>query len=156
VFNVDFLDITYSAIPTTILGILQLGVANIVISAPLLRPVLDRTLGKWFSLSVVNGSRGTPAAGSHPSGILKPGNSANLGLHNSIHGRPRAPGSKNFQRITESEENLRWEMDVMHSDKGRTTYAAWPEGSPESVLEMGTTPPAGKILKIQSTEVTHE
>ncbi|EHK21742.1 uncharacterized protein TRIVIDRAFT_70756 [Trichoderma virens Gv29-8] len=39
VFNLDFTDISFSSIPLTIIGVIQLCVANMVASAPLLRPV---------------------------------------------------------------------------------------------------------------------
>jgi hypothetical protein len=50
---------------------------------------------------------------------------------------------------------LRWELDVMHADKGRSTYAAWPDSNNDNSDTIETAP-VGKILKTQSTEVSRE
>ncbi|PNP56713.1 hypothetical protein THARTR1_03409 [Trichoderma harzianum] len=156
-FKLDFTDISFSSIPLTIIGVIQLCVANMVASAPLLRPVLDRTLGRWLSLSIGNTSRETPRNNSTPANRLISGDSANTGLRKSLHNRSRLTSGrgKDFERITESEENLRWELDVMHSGKGQSAYAASPDVN-NNDIENGNLVPAGKILKIQSTEISRE
>lgn len=128
-----------------------------VCSAPLLRPVLDRTVGKWLSLSIGNSSRETPRNGSAPVNRLISGDSSNTGLRKNIHSRSRLASGrgKDFERITESEENLRWELDVMHADKGQSAYAASPDVHNTNIDKVNAVP-AGRILKIQSTEISRE
>ncbi|KAM6478564.1 GPCR, PTH11-type [Trichoderma sp. SZMC 28011] len=157
VFNLDFTDISFSSLPLTIIGVIQLCVANMVCSAPLLRPVLDRTVGKWLSLSIGNSSRETPRNGSAPVNRLISGDSSNTGLRKNIHSRSRLASGrgKDFERITESEENLRWELDVMHADKGQSAYAASPDVNNNNIGKVNAVP-AGRILKIQSTEISRE
>lgn len=157
VFNLDFTDISFSSIPLTIIGVIQLCVANMVASAPLLRPVLDRTVGRWFSLSIGNSSRETPRNNSTPANRLISGDSANTGLRKNLHNRSRLASGrgKDFERITESEENLRWELDLMQSGKGQSAYAASPDVN-NNDIENANLVPAGKILKIQSTEISRE
>lgn len=140
-FVLDKTDLPFSGITVMITGVVQLCVAIMVTTAPLLRPVLDRTIGRWFSLSIARSSRQSPSDGSAPLGGSQTNKSANASLRNGIHTRSRLSpgGNKKFQRITESEEHLNWEMDVMNPDKGKTsTHVAWPGSNSEinSEIEM--------------------
>lgn len=136
----------------SIIGMVQSGVAIIVASAPLLRPAFDRTIGS-LSYSFGRDSRGSTARASDErlsrrkvSAHTKNSTGASS---LSIGKNSKAPAG--FKQLTESEENLRWEMDVMHADKGKTltevSNARYGEGIDEEEL------PSGQIKVTQSTEV---
>ncbi|KAK5989637.1 hypothetical protein PT974_07891 [Cladobotryum mycophilum] len=145
VFGLDFNDLTYSSVPLSIICTAQLSVAIMVSSAALLRPVFDRTIGSWLSLSL--GSRHTKQLDS-TSGAIRSTNSG-TGFR-SLTNRSKTNGST-FQTISESEENLRWEMDVMHIDKGRTlTSVSRYESGTDSAGGYQEPPPVGQIM------ITHE
>ncbi|KAK8044927.1 hypothetical protein PG993_004951 [Apiospora rasikravindrae] len=57
IYGMDFTDPTYSTIVPTTIGSVQMGIAIMVASAPLLRPVFDRTIASWFGLSVASGNQ---------------------------------------------------------------------------------------------------
>jgi hypothetical protein len=78
---------------------------------------------------------------------------ANTSLQNGIHTRSRlAPGgNKMFQRITESEEHLNWELDVMNPDKGKTLTHVGSDGEINGETEIA---PMGHITMTRSIEVT--
>lgn len=137
-------------------GVIQLCVAIMVATAPLLRPVLDRTIGQWFSLSIARSSPRSPCDGSAPLGGSQINKLANTSLRNGVQTRSilSPGGNKKFQRITESEEHLNWEMDVMNSNKGKTsTHIAWPGSDGESNSEIKMAP-MGHIIITQSIEIT--
>ncbi|KAK8053491.1 hypothetical protein PG996_012792 [Apiospora saccharicola] len=60
IYGMDFTDPTYSTIVPTTIGSVQMGIAIMVASAPLLRPVFDRTIASWFGLSVASSNRRSP------------------------------------------------------------------------------------------------
>lgn len=57
IYGMDFTDPTYSTIVPTTIGSVQMGIAIMVASSPLLRPIFDRTIASWFGLSVASGNR---------------------------------------------------------------------------------------------------
>ncbi|KAK7943180.1 Satratoxin biosynthesis SC1 cluster protein 4 [Apiospora aurea] len=57
IYGMDFTDPTYSTIIPTTIGSVQMGIAIMVASSPLLRPIFDRTVASWFCLSVASGNR---------------------------------------------------------------------------------------------------
>lgn len=139
-----------------ITGVIQLCVAIMVATAPLLRPVLDRTIGRWFSLSIVRSSPHSPCDDSAHLGGSQTNKSGNTGLRDGVHTRSRLSpgGNKTFQRITESEEHLNWETDVMNPDKGEpSTHVAWPDSDGEinGEIEMA---PMGHITITRAVETT--
>jgi hypothetical protein len=136
-----------------ITGVIQLCVAIIVATAPLLRPVLDRTIGRWLSLSISRSSPHSPSDGSVPMGGSQANRLANTSLQNGIHTRTRLSpgGNKMFQRITESEEHLNWELGVMNSDKGKTSTHVGSDGEMNGEIEIA---PMGHIMITRSTEIT--
>lgn len=135
-------------------GVIQLCVAIIVATAPLLRPVLDRTIGRWFSLSIARSSPPSPSDGSALTGGSRTNKTANLSLQKGIHTRSRLSpgGNKMFQRITESEEHLNWELGVMNSDKGKTSTHVGSDGGINGEIEIA---PMGHIMITRSTEITN-
>ncbi|RFU79629.1 integral membrane [Trichoderma arundinaceum] len=152
-FILDIRDLTFSGITVMITGVIQLCVAIIVATAPLLRPVLDRTIGRWLSLSIARSSPHSPSDGSAPMGGSQANKPTNTSLQNGIHTRsilsPRV--NKMFQRITESEEHLNWELGVMSSDKGKTSTHVGSDGEINGEIEIA---PMGHIMITRSTEIT--
>lgn len=140
-------------------GVIQLCVAIIVATAPLLRPVLDRTIGRWLSLSIARSSPHSPSDGSAPmDGSAHMGGSqgnkpTNTSLQNGINTRSRLSPrvNKMFQRITESEEHLNWELGVMNSDKGKISTHVGSDGEINGEIEIA---PMGHIMIPRSTEIT--
>lgn len=57
-----------------------------------------------------------------------------------------------FQRITESEEHLNWELGVMNSDKGKTSTHVGSDGGINGEIEIA---PMGHIMITRSTEITN-
>ena len=51
-FHLDFDDLSYSSVPMSIVSSIQAGVAIMVTSAALFRPVFDCTIGAWLGLSI--------------------------------------------------------------------------------------------------------
>lgn len=102
VYNLDPDDITYSSLSSTIIGVVQLGIAIMVTSSPLLRPVFDRTFGAWFSLSSIHSKHrkneydAEGIGGDHPITVGR------------LRQRERFRGP-----INDSEENLQWELTAM-------------------------------------------
>lgn len=153
VFTLDFSDATYNFVSLSIIGMVQSGVAIIVASAPLLRPAFDRTIG---SLSY---SFGRGSGGSAPR-VSKEGSSrrkvaARTKSSTGTSSLSMGKGSKapvGFKQLSESEENLRWEMDVMHADKGKTltevSNTRYGDGTDEEDL------PSGQIKVTHSTQVS--
>lgn len=148
---------TYNFVPISIIGMVQSGVAIIVASAPLLRPAFDRTFSSW-SNSLGRGSRASNLRVSKQR-LSRRKASANTKTSTVASSLSMSKNAKNaktpagFKQLSESEENLRWELDVMHADKGRTltevSNTRYGEGTDEEE------PPLGQIKVTQSTEVSH-
>ncbi|KAE9581254.1 Satratoxin biosynthesis SC1 cluster protein 4 [Colletotrichum fructicola] len=98
----DFVNITKGFASASVSGVLQSGIAVMVASSPMLRPVFDRTVVRWFSLSIGSGSRTTGTAPSKSQGPATIG--SRPGQHAS-HVR-----SDGFKQMSDSDENLSWEM----------------------------------------------
>ncbi|KAF4995980.1 hypothetical protein FDECE_12606 [Fusarium decemcellulare] len=118
VYNIDFDNITRSYAEASISSILQSGIAVMIASSPLLRPVFDRT-AKLFGLSL-SSSRKTTAGNvnSSRSRTHGAGTSHISGSHS------RAAG---FKQMSESEEHLAWELQAMDKKpnyRQRTTVQA--------------------------------
>ncbi|KAM3509122.1 hypothetical protein MY11210_006461 [Beauveria gryllotalpidicola] len=151
VFTLDTSDVTYNFVSISIIGLVQSGVAIIVASAPLLGPAFDRTIGSW-SHSLGRSSRGpTPRVSKERLSRRKvSAHTKNSTGASSLSIGKSSKGPIGFQQISESEENLRWELDVMHADKGKTltevSNARYGEGADEDL-------PSGQIKVTQSTEV---
>ncbi|PQK10031.1 hypothetical protein BB8028_0002g03550 [Beauveria bassiana] len=152
VFTLDTSDVTYNFVSISIIGLVQSGVAIIVASAPLLRPAFDRTLGSWSHTLSRNSQRPTQRVSKERLSRRKVSahTKSSTGASSLSIGKS-AKGPIGFKQISESEENLRWELDVMHADKGKTltevSNARYGEGADEEDL------PSGQIKVTQSTEV---
>ncbi|KAM3531936.1 hypothetical protein MY4038_004285 [Beauveria bassiana] len=152
VFTLDTSDVTYNFVSISIIALVQSGVAIIVASAPLLRPAFDRTLGSWSHTLSRNSQRPTQRVSKERLSRRKVSahTKSSTGASSLSIGKS-AKGPIGFKQISESEENLRWELDVMHADKGKTltevSNARYGEGADEEDL------PSGQIKVTQSTEV---
>ncbi|KAL0933237.1 uncharacterized protein CTRU02_212200 [Colletotrichum truncatum] len=99
VYNLDVTDITYTTVVPSIIGSVQMGVAIMVASSPLLRPLFDRAFGNLFGLSlrsIGRTSERTPA--SKPTSGKELVTFGRLGV------------KQEFQKMNDSEEHLRGEQ----------------------------------------------
>ncbi|KAM0429219.1 hypothetical protein ACHAPT_006433 [Fusarium lateritium] len=109
----DFVDITKGFATASVSGVLQSGIALMVASSPMLRPVFDRTVVRWFSLTLGSSKSGQPpASGSNTHGTSRPTPHPSL---------VRSNGG--FRQMSESEEHLAWEMQGLSKTKGSNTSA---------------------------------
>ncbi|TQN68486.1 Satratoxin biosynthesis SC1 cluster protein 4, partial [Colletotrichum shisoi] len=103
----DFVNITRGFASASVSGVLQSGIAVMVASSPMLRPVFDRTIVRWFRLSIRSGSNATGTAPTGSQGhIAKGSRSSQLGSHRLGDG---------FKQMSDSDENLSWEMQGLDS-----------------------------------------
>ncbi|WQF81087.1 hypothetical protein CDEST_06101 [Colletotrichum destructivum] len=103
----DFVNITRGFASASVSGVLQSGIAVMVASSPMLRPVFDRTIVRWFSLSIRSGSKATGSAPTGSQGhIVKGSRASQLGSHRLGDG---------FKQMSDSDENLSWEMQGLGS-----------------------------------------
>ncbi|KAK1462142.1 integral membrane protein [Colletotrichum melonis] len=114
-YNIDFINVTKGFAIASVSGVLQAGIAVMVASSPMLRPVFDRTVGRVLGLSLQSQRRGNGAT-SNATGGNTTGNSA-AELHNKHSAR-----SDGFKQMSESEEHLAWELRHMKSAAGRDSY----------------------------------
>ncbi|KAF9878213.1 integral membrane protein [Colletotrichum karsti] len=109
----DFVNITKGFASASVSGVLQSGIAVMVASSPMLRPVFDRTIVRWLSLSIGSGSRTTDAPHSKSHGPATVGSRpGQLGPH------VRSDG---FKQMSDSDENLAWEMQGLGNLKQKRT-----------------------------------
>ncbi|KAH6972107.1 hypothetical protein BKA56DRAFT_493333 [Ilyonectria sp. MPI-CAGE-AT-0026] len=104
VYNIDFTNITKSYAEASISSVLQAGIAVMVASSPMLRPVFDRTALRWLGISVRSSQKDTSGKG--PSARTTTATSR-VGVSGS-HAR-----TAGFNKMSESEEHLAWEMRSM-------------------------------------------
>ncbi|KAK1676768.1 hypothetical protein BDP55DRAFT_741227 [Colletotrichum godetiae] len=114
-YNIDFINVTKGFAIASVSGVLQAGIAVMVASSPMLRPVFDRTVGRVLGLSLQSQRRGNGAT-SNATGGNAAGNSS-AGLHNKHSAR-----SDGFKQMSESEEHLAWELRNMKAAGGRNSY----------------------------------
>ncbi|KAF5025989.1 hypothetical protein F66182_1930 [Fusarium sp. NRRL 66182] len=106
VYHIDFVNITKSFAEASLSSVLQSGIAVMVASSPMLRPLFDRTArlcGLSLHSSPKSTNRNTDGTQrqTHSSGTNR------LGVGGS---QARAAG---FKQMSESEEHLAWEMRTM-------------------------------------------
>lgn len=113
VYNIDFTDVTYSGIDSSIIASAQMGIAIMVSSSPLLRPVLDKTFAKWIEpLKSWSTRRGTGAVGE--SGVPKPDTGNELITFGRL-----ANTKPGFQKMNDSEEHLQSALSSALSGRHR-------------------------------------
>lgn len=133
----DFVNITRGFATASVSGAIQLGIAVMVASSPMLRPVFDKALVKWFNIKLLSSSNNNGKRGQ--------GGSMTIG---GISSRPSQPGSHmrsngGFQHMSESEEHLAWEMQGLGKKSDRQTSTIHAGRSSE---ESGQTPREGDIV----------
>lgn len=129
-----------------------------IASAPLLRPAFDHTVDSVFNCVGAKGiSPGNYESGNKPSGksTAQTKSSTTTSVRLSIPKRCKSPAGIGFQQISESEENLRWELHVMRADKGKTlTEVSNSRGNRRPLHDE--TLPVGHIKVTHSTEVSRQ
>lgn len=113
--NIDFNNVTKAFAVASVSSILQAGIAVMVASSPMLRPIFDRTILRWLGISVRSTNKNTSnnANGSRGPGVVS---KAAVGASHR--------GTSGFRQITDSEEHLAWEMrnmDGKGGSSGQTT-----------------------------------
>ncbi|KAK1471789.1 integral membrane protein [Colletotrichum cuscutae] len=110
VFSVDFLDFSFTSPNAMVWSSAEMGVALMVSSSPILRPVFDRIFGRFISTLRSSADRTNPHAK-----YYNGGNSGATGPRTFISAsKPHSRGAGGFMVMTDSEENL--EMDDMHKE----------------------------------------
>ncbi|KXH40966.1 integral membrane protein [Colletotrichum salicis] len=112
VFSVDFLDFSYTSPNAMVWSSAEMGVALMVSSSPILRPVFDRIFGRFISTLRSSADRTNPHAKNYNSGKSGATGPRTLISASKHHSR----GADGFMVMTDSEENL--EMDDMHRKTG--------------------------------------
>ncbi|KAK1674548.1 integral membrane protein [Colletotrichum godetiae] len=118
VLTMDFTDVTYSQVGVVLMGTLEPGVAIIVSSSPLLKPIFDATVGRFWSIrggttrSAGGGGGAGPASGK-PTTLQTIGQSGLLGSKLS-----RAGGGRFSQmHSTHSDDDDDLELDRLREKK---------------------------------------
>ncbi|KAI3542584.1 integral membrane protein [Colletotrichum filicis] len=110
VFSVDFLDFSFTSPNAMVWSSAEMGVALMVSSSPILRPVFDRIFGRFISTLRSSADRTNPHAK-----YYNGGKSGATGPRTFISAsKPHSRGAGGFMVMTDSEENL--EMDDMHKE----------------------------------------
>ncbi|EXF72997.1 integral membrane protein [Colletotrichum fioriniae PJ7] len=123
----DFVNITRGFASASISGVLQSGIVVMVASSPMLRPVFDRTIVRWLSLSIRSSGRTQNTAPTGSQGpIVKSSKSSQLGSH------LRGDG---FKQMSDSDENLSWEMQGLNSLLEQSRSLQVPDLRLQTVLE---------------------
>lgn len=137
VYNVDFNDLPFAGASSTIISLVQTGITIMIASSPLLRPVFDRTIGTWLSLSLRSTGRG------NRSGTTELAKSQRSKL------AVTRRSSRCFEQINDSEPELSWELRGMKDPRvfTETTVHALDESA------NGNNPSSG-ILVTESTVIT--
>ncbi|KAJ0309102.1 hypothetical protein COL5a_001223 [Colletotrichum fioriniae] len=117
VLTMDFTDVTYSQVGVVLMGTLEPGVAIIVSSSPLLKPIFDATVGRFWSLRGTRGattrSGGAGAASAKPNTLQTIGQSGLLGSKLS-----RAGGGRFSQmHSTHSDDDDDLELDRLREKR---------------------------------------
>jgi hypothetical protein len=136
----------------------QSGVAITVASAPLMRPAFDRTITSLLNISgSTRRSEGKRKSTDKLNGksLSQTKSSGAATLRLSIPKRCKSPAGVGFHQISESEENLRWEMDVMHADKGKTLTEV-SNSSNGHCQRHDESLPVGHIKVTHSTQVSRQ
>ncbi|KAK7446482.1 integral membrane protein [Colletotrichum acutatum] len=113
VFSVDFLDFSFTSPNAMVWSSAEMGVALMISSSPILRPVFDRIFGRFISTLRSSADRTNPHAK-----YYNGGKSGATGPRTFISAsKPHSRGADGFMVMTDSEENL--EMDNMRGETDR-------------------------------------
>ncbi|KAF7553062.1 hypothetical protein G7Z17_g3912 [Cylindrodendrum hubeiense] len=105
VYSIDFTNITRSYAEASISSVLQAGIAVMVASSPLLRPVFDRTALRWLGISLRSSQKDTSGKGA---------SARTTTATSRVVSHARTAG---FNKMSDSEEHLAWEMRSMEGLK---------------------------------------
>lgn len=137
VYNIDYTDLPHAGAASTIISSVQTGVAIMIASSPLLRPVFDRTLGTWLGLSLRSTGRGTKSVSTEQGKTTRSRITTGRRL------------SRTFEQIKDgSDLEQAWEMHGMKDPKSFTETTVHASKGPKD----DDSPPSG-ILVTESTVI---
>ncbi|GKT46701.1 satratoxin biosynthesis SC1 cluster protein 4 [Colletotrichum spaethianum] len=115
VLTMDFTDVTYSQVGVVFMGTLEPGVAIIVSSSPLLKPVFDATIGRFWSLRGSTAKSTTGGGAAKPTTLQTIGQSGLLGSKLSRAAGGGGGGRFSQMHSTHSDEDL--ELDRLREKR---------------------------------------
>lgn len=143
----DFVNITRGFATASVSGAIQLGIAVMVASSPMLRPVFDHALVRWFNITLLSSSNNNATRGQDGSMTI-----------GGISSRPSQPGSHmhsnaGFHHMSESEEHLAWEMQGLGKKSERQASTIHAGRASDDSVE---TPSGGDIVVTTTTMASVE
>ncbi|KAK8130954.1 Satratoxin biosynthesis SC1 cluster protein 4 [Apiospora sp. TS-2023a] len=134
IYGMDFTDPTYSTIVPTTIGSVQMGIAIMVASAPLLRPVFDRTIASWFGLSVASSNRPSPKGSGYLGDSIRRRSgggvsSASRKKHEARHLPYHGSASSHARTVHQSGSEECLHSDGMASKLGDCSRVGWDGGT---------------------------
>ncbi|UQC77604.1 uncharacterized protein CLUP02_03073 [Colletotrichum lupini] len=124
VLTMDFTDVTYSQVGVVLMGTLEPGVAIIVSSSPLLKPIFDATVGRFWSL---RGTRGaTTRSGGAGAGSAKPNTLQTIGQSGLLGSKLSRGGGGRFSQMhsTHSDDDDDLELDRLREKRHNVAVMA--------------------------------
>ncbi|KAJ0166102.1 hypothetical protein CTA2_8648 [Colletotrichum tanaceti] len=163
VLTMDFTDVTYSQVGVVLMGTLEPGVAIIVSSSPLLKPIFDATVGRFWSLRGATTKSATGGGTAKPTTLQTIGGSGILGSKLSRVTGGGDGGGKFSQMHSTHSDDEDLELDRLREKRYDVAVVAAQGGrSEESVTrdfkargDDSSGPDAG-ILVINKTSVVSE
>ncbi|KAF6838775.1 integral membrane protein [Colletotrichum plurivorum] len=154
VHDLELVNVTKGFAGGSLSGVLQAGIAVMVASSPMLRPVFDRTVGRVLGLQSRSCGNGTTSNATATGGATRTSTARRL----SKHGGVRNDG---FKQMSDSDEHLAWEMRVIAGAGGRdsphmgtaTTQVNARHSSDNAIEDVREVARDGKILVTTTTEV---
>ncbi|KAH7127926.1 hypothetical protein B0J13DRAFT_627656 [Dactylonectria estremocensis] len=145
VYNIDFTNITKSYAEASISSVLQAGIAVMVASSPMLRPVFDRTALRWLGISLRSSQKDTSGKGASARTTTATSRAGVSASH------ARTAG---FNKMSDSEEHLAWEMRSMEGkNRQRAVVQATRLSDDSGEMESARTGGSGQITVTNETIV---
>lgn len=146
-YRIDFDNTTKYYAIASVSSAVQNGIAVMVASSPMLRPVFDRTVLKWLGISV--------RSAAHTSGKMQSNQDIGRPSFRSVgvkagHGHTRANG---LNRISDSEGHLAWEMQNLDKSRGSAATAHASRSSDDSGGQDLNSGSRGAIVVTKTTRV---
>ncbi|KAH7153347.1 hypothetical protein EDB81DRAFT_791224 [Dactylonectria macrodidyma] len=144
-YNTDITNITKSVATSFVSTVLQAGIAVMVASSPMLRPVFDRIARQWLGITLGSTQEESSArVRSRTTG----GGTGRMNLGTS-HMR-----SARFQQMHESEEHLAWEMGAVDAKSTEQITTVQVMRKPDCVFNPPSRQPRGGDRDIYVTRET--
>lgn len=148
------MNITKGFAVASVSGVMQAGIAVMVASSPMLRPVFDRTVGRVLGLSLQSRQHGNATTSNVTGGATGPSTAGRHSKH--------VVRNDGFKQMSDSEEHLAWELRNMGGsgggrdsrNMGTTTTKVNVRRSDDTATEDDREVARdGKILVTRTTEV---